>query len=77
MRSNDGDREREARKRETREMEVPGGAGGKLMRVRGNGGSNLRWQRINFPVRPICHVNIEFLRCYHDSISSPHASELW
>ena len=43
----------------------------------GMGGSNLRWGLINFSVRPTCHVNIEFLRCYHDSISSPHVSELW
>ena len=40
-------------------MEAPGGAGGKLMPVRGNGGSNLRWRRINFPMWPTCHVNIE------------------
>ena len=72
-----GQLEREVRERERREMQALGGAGRKSMPPCGNGGSNLRWRRINLHVRPTSHFNIEFLRCYHDSISSPHVSELW
>ena len=43
-------------------MEAPGDARGKWMQARGNGGSNLWWQRNKFLVRPTYHVNIEFLR---------------
>ena len=57
-----GQPEREACELEKREMEAPRGFGGKLMRTRGNGGSNLGWRRNKFPLWPTCYVNFEFLR---------------
>ena len=43
-------------------MEAPNDSRGKSMRARRNGGSNLQWQHNEFPLRPTCHINFEFLR---------------
>ena len=43
-----GQLDREAREVERREIEAPGGSGGKSMRARRNGGGDLQWRRNKF-----------------------------
>ena len=49
-------------KLERKKMGAPTSSGGKSMRACGNRGGNLQWRRNEFPLRPTCHVNFEFLR---------------